>query len=126
MLEKLATHQVETITTLFALADKCTRAAEGRACHSTPQGGPTQTGGSSAAPGGSKKKNKKNHGVNKPQTRASVAAAAAAGGQNPHGKHPRQQCSDPRSCPVHPGARHSTSECCKIQKLAEHVSKRHD
>jgi hypothetical protein len=31
MLEKLATHQVETVTTLFALADKCARAAEGRA-----------------------------------------------------------------------------------------------
>jgi hypothetical protein len=28
MLEKLETHQVETVTTLFALADKCTRAAE--------------------------------------------------------------------------------------------------
>jgi hypothetical protein len=29
MLEKLATHDVETVTTLFALADKCARAAEG-------------------------------------------------------------------------------------------------
>ena len=29
MLEKLATHQVETVATLFALADKCARAAEG-------------------------------------------------------------------------------------------------
>jgi hypothetical protein len=27
MLEKLATHDVETVTTLFALADKCARAA---------------------------------------------------------------------------------------------------
>jgi hypothetical protein len=39
MLEKLATHDVETVTTLFALADKCARAAEGRAWHSTPQTG---------------------------------------------------------------------------------------
>jgi hypothetical protein len=31
MLEKLATHNVETITTLFALADKCARATEGHA-----------------------------------------------------------------------------------------------
>jgi hypothetical protein len=46
MLEKLATHDVETITTLFALADKCARAAEGRAWHSAPQTGATQTGGS--------------------------------------------------------------------------------
>jgi hypothetical protein len=41
MLEKLATHDVETITTLFALADKCARAAEGRAWHSAPQTGVT-------------------------------------------------------------------------------------
>jgi hypothetical protein len=37
MLEKLATHDVETVPTLFALADKCARAAEGRAWHSAPQ-----------------------------------------------------------------------------------------
>jgi hypothetical protein len=36
MLEKLATHDVKTVTTLFALADKCARAAEGRAWHSAP------------------------------------------------------------------------------------------
>jgi hypothetical protein len=36
MLEKLATYDVETVTTLFALANKCARAAEGRAWHSTP------------------------------------------------------------------------------------------
>jgi hypothetical protein len=46
MLEKLATHDVETVTTLFALADKCARAAEGRAWHSTPQTGVAQIGGS--------------------------------------------------------------------------------
>jgi hypothetical protein len=40
MLEKLATHQVETVTTLFALADKCARAAEGHAWHSATQAGP--------------------------------------------------------------------------------------
>jgi hypothetical protein len=36
MLEKLATHDVEADSTLFALANKCTRAAEGRAWHSAP------------------------------------------------------------------------------------------
>jgi hypothetical protein len=41
MLEKLATHDVETVTTLFALADKGARAAEGRAWHSAPQTGVT-------------------------------------------------------------------------------------
>jgi hypothetical protein len=80
MLEKLATHQVENVTTLFALADKCARATEGRAWHSAPQGGPTQMGGSNAAaPDDSKKKNKKNRGANKLQTGAPIAAAAAAG-----------------------------------------------
>jgi hypothetical protein len=39
MLEKLATHDVETVPMLFALADKCARAAEGRAWHSAPQTG---------------------------------------------------------------------------------------
>jgi hypothetical protein len=125
MLEKLATHQVETVTTLFALADKCARAAEGRAWHFAPQGGPAQTGGSSVAvPGSGKKKNKKNRSTNKLQTRAPVAAAAVAGGQNLRGKRLRQQRTDPGSCPVHPGARHSASECREILKLVEHVSKR--
>jgi hypothetical protein len=41
MLEKLATHDVETVPTLFALADKCARAAEGRAWHSASQTGAT-------------------------------------------------------------------------------------
>jgi hypothetical protein len=46
MLQKLATHDVETVTTLFALADKCARAAEGRAWLSVPHTGVAQTGGS--------------------------------------------------------------------------------
>jgi hypothetical protein len=41
MLDKLATHDVETVSTLFTLADKCARAAEGRAWHSAPQTGVT-------------------------------------------------------------------------------------
>jgi hypothetical protein len=35
---------VETVTTLLALADKCARAAHGRAWYLASQGGPTQTG----------------------------------------------------------------------------------
>jgi hypothetical protein len=67
MLEKLVTHQVETVTTLFALVDKCTRAAKSRAWHSAPQGGSAQARGSSVAiPSSGKKKNKKNHGMDKP------------------------------------------------------------
>jgi hypothetical protein len=39
MLEKLATQDVETVSMLFTLADKCCRAVEGRAWHSAPQTG---------------------------------------------------------------------------------------
>jgi hypothetical protein len=49
MLEKLATHDVETVPTLFALADKCARATEGRAWHSAPQIGAAQSGSLGAA-----------------------------------------------------------------------------
>jgi hypothetical protein len=56
MLEKLATHDVETVTTLFALADKCARAAAGHAWHSAPQTGVAQTGGSGAIARDSKKR----------------------------------------------------------------------
>ncbi len=34
MLEKLATHDVQDVSTLFSLTDKCAKAAEGRAWHS--------------------------------------------------------------------------------------------
>jgi hypothetical protein len=48
MLEKLDTHDVDNVTMLFALADKCARATEGRAWHSVPQTRVTQMGGSGA------------------------------------------------------------------------------
>jgi hypothetical protein len=59
MLEKLATHDVETVSTLFTLADKCARAAEGRPWHSVPQTGVDQMGGTSAVSQDGKKKKKK-------------------------------------------------------------------
>jgi hypothetical protein len=79
MLEKWATHDVETVTTLFTLADKCARAAEGHAWHSAPQTRVTQTGGSGATTQGGGKKKKKNHNHDRPQSGASVAATAARG-----------------------------------------------
>jgi hypothetical protein len=127
MLEKLTTHQVKTVTTLFALADKCARAAKGRAWHSATQAGPAQTSGPSvAAPGSGKKKNKKSRGFDKSRIGGPAVAAASTGGQNPRGKRPRQQHTDPGSCPFHPRARHSATECREIQKLAERLSKRRD
>jgi hypothetical protein len=89
ILEKLATHDVETIPTLFSLADKCARAAEGRAWHSAPQTGVTQTGGSGAIAQDSKKK-KKNHGHERPQAAAPIVAAAA-GGWSERNKRPGPQ-----------------------------------
>jgi hypothetical protein len=88
MLEKLATHDVETVTTLFALADKCARAAEGRAWHSTPQTGVAQTGGSRAVTQDGKKKKKKNRSHERSQSAAPVVAAMT-GGWNERNKHPR-------------------------------------
>jgi hypothetical protein len=88
MLEKLATHDVETVTTLFALADKCARAAEGRAWHSAPQTGATQTGGSGTVAQDGKNKKKKNCGHEKSSSAALVIAAAARG-QNERNKRPR-------------------------------------
>jgi hypothetical protein len=34
MLEKLTTHDVQDVSALFSLADKCAKAAEGHAWHS--------------------------------------------------------------------------------------------
>jgi hypothetical protein len=34
MLEKLATHDIQDVSALFSLADKCVKAIEGRAWHS--------------------------------------------------------------------------------------------
>jgi hypothetical protein len=87
MLEKLATHDVETVTTLFALADKCARAAEGRAWHSAPHTGVAQMGGLGAASQDGKKKKKKNHGSERPSSVAPVVAAAT-GGRNERNKRP--------------------------------------
>ena len=102
MLEKLATHKVESVTTLFALADKCARAAEGQAWHSAPQDGAAQAGGSGATAQGGGKKNK-SRGHEGPQFGATVAAAAP-GGQNARSKRPHQQGGDSGSCPIHPSS----------------------
>ena len=50
MLKKLATHEVESVTTFFSLADKCAKAAEGRAWHSAPQDGDAKAGCSGLLP----------------------------------------------------------------------------
>jgi hypothetical protein len=106
MLEKLATHDVETVPTLFALADKCARAAEGSAWHSALQTGATQLGGSGAVSRDSKKKRKKDRDYQKPRSTALVVAAAT-GGQGDRNKRPRPQRGNSGSCPMHPNGCHS-------------------
>jgi hypothetical protein len=101
MLEKLATHDVETVSTLFALADKCARAAEGRAWHSAPQTGVAQIGGLGAFRWDSKKKKKKGRGHVRPQS-TTLVVAAATGGWADRNKRPRPQRGNNGSCPVHP------------------------
>jgi hypothetical protein len=123
MLEKLATHDVENVTMLFALADKCARAAEGRAWHSTPQTGVAQMGGSGAVAQDDKRKKKKNCGHERLPSVAPVVVAAT-GGQNERNKRPRPQGGNSGSCPVHPNSRHSAAECREIIKLAKRVSER--
>jgi hypothetical protein len=125
MLEKLATHDVETVTTLFALADKCARDAEGCAWHSTPQTGVAQTGGSGAVTQDGKKKKKKNCGHERPQPAAPVVAAAT-GGRNERNKRPWPQGGNSGSCPVHPNSRHNAAECREIIKLAKRISERRE
>jgi hypothetical protein len=125
MLEKLATHDVDDVTTLFALADKCARAAEGHAWHSVPQVKITKVGDSDVIiqGGGRKKKRNKNHGHEKPQFAVSVAAAAT-GDQCERSKHPRPQGYSGDMCPVHPKSRHRATDCREIIKLARRVSER--
>jgi hypothetical protein len=123
MLEKLATHDVETVTTLFALADKCARAAEGHAWHSAPQTGVAQMGGSGAIARDGKKK--KNRGLKRPPSAAPIVAAAT-GGRSERNKRPRPQRGNSGSCPIHPNSCHSATECREIIELAKRVSERHE
>jgi hypothetical protein len=77
LLEKLATHDVETVPTLFALADKYARAAEGHAWHSAPKTGAAQSSCSGAILQDGKKK--KDRDYQKSRSTALVVAAATEG-----------------------------------------------
>jgi hypothetical protein len=116
---------VETVPTLFALADKCARAAEGRAWHSAPQTGAAQSGGSGAVLRDEKKKKKKDRDYQKPQS-TTLAVAAATGGQGDRNKRQRPQRGGSGSCPVHPNGRHSIAECHEIIDLAKRVSEQRE
>jgi hypothetical protein len=127
MLEKLAMHDVDDVTTLFALADKCARAAEGRAWHSEPQVKVTKVCDSDVVTqgGGRKKKRNKSHGREKPRF-AVLVAAAVARGQGKRSKRPRPQGDNGDTCPVHPKSRHRAADCHEIIKLARRISERRE
>jgi hypothetical protein len=125
MLEKLATHDVETVPTLFALADKCAMAAEGRVWHSAPQTGAAQMGGPGAVAQDSKKKKKKNRGNEKSHSAALVVATVTRG-QGDRSKRPRPPRGNGGTCPVHPNGRHSAAKCREIIDLAKCVSTRRE
>jgi hypothetical protein len=83
MLEKLTTHDVQDVSALFSLVDKCTKAAEGRAWHSpatqSTKGKSKPSVGAQGGGSGNNNSNKK-AGGNQPLVRAPTAATAAAGG----------------------------------------------
>jgi hypothetical protein len=131
MLEKLATHDIQDVSALFSLADKCARAAEGHAWHSpaTPASKEASkpNAGTTAQGVGGKSKKKKKVGGSQSLAGAPIAAAAAAaagggrGGQRGD-KRPHQPSNSDEGgakCPVHNSTRHTASECWKIKKLAE-------
>jgi hypothetical protein len=124
MLEKIATHDVTDASALFALADKCSKAAEGRAWHSSAEAAASKKSAPAPAPAGDpskKKKKKKKSGGANPMTGAPTAAAAADKDQRPK-KRPRQPPGSGEKgtwCPVHQTDRHSAEECREVQKLAE-------
>jgi hypothetical protein len=87
MLEKLATHDIQDVSVLFSLVDKCAKAAEGRAWHSPvtqavkgeskPNVGTQAQGGDN---GNNNNNKKKKAGGNQPLARAPTAAAIAVSG----------------------------------------------
>jgi hypothetical protein len=131
MLEKLATHDIQDVSTLFSLADKCARAAEGRAWNSpaapaSKEASKPNAGTSAQGVGGKGKKKKKAGGsqslVGAP-TAAAVAAAANGGRGGQRGdKRPHQPSNNDEGgakCPVHNSTWHTASECQEIKKLTE-------
>jgi hypothetical protein len=125
MLEKLTMHDIQDVVELFTLADKCTRAAKGRAWHTSPapevgKGGKPNAS-TAAQGGGSKNKNNNKKKVSDNNQLligapiAVVAAATAGGSRGPQGdKRPHQASGNDDGgvrCPVHNSKCHNAEEC---------------
>jgi hypothetical protein len=84
MLEKLTMHDIQDVTEVFSLADKCARAAEGQAWHASPVlgiGKDSKPDVETVAQGNSNNKNKKKASGNNPLLPgAPIAIGATAGG----------------------------------------------
>jgi hypothetical protein len=129
MLEKLATHDIQDVSALFSLADKCARAAEGRAWHSPAAPASKEVSkpnaGTTAQDVGKIKKKKAGGSQSLAGAPSAAAAAAVAGGGRGGqrgDKRPRQPSNSDEGgakCPVHNSTRHTTSECREIKKLTE-------
>jgi hypothetical protein len=133
MLEKLATHDVQDVSALFSLADKCAKAAEGRAWHSSAAQaakGESKPNTGVQAQGGGKKKKKKKAGSTQSMAGAPTAATVAAGGGHGSPRGDKRPCQPSNSddgsakCPVHNSTRHTASECREIKKLTEQFRKK--
>jgi hypothetical protein len=142
MQKKLATHDVQDVSVLFSLTDKCAKVTEGRAWHSlvtqVAKGERKPNAGDQAQGGGNSNSNNNNNnnnnnkkaGGNQLLAEAPTAAATMAGGGRgrPRGdKRPCQQSNSDNGstkCPVHNSTRHTVSECQEIKKLAEQFRKK--
>jgi hypothetical protein len=127
MLEKLATHDIKDVAELFSLADKCVRAAEGRAWHTPPApeaGKGVKPDASAATQGGSNKNNKKKAGGNNQPLAGAPTAAQLLLPQRVGAEVP-MVTSTPgiydggTRCPVHNSMHHSAEECGEIKKLVK-------
>jgi hypothetical protein len=135
MLEKLVTHNVQDVSELLSLVDKCARAVEGRVWHSQPA---PETGKADkpevdvAAQSSNRNRNRKKKKVggnnnNKLLAGAPTAVVAVGGGHGPRGDKRLRQPSDsdeggPR-CSVPNSRRHSVEESREIKMLAEQFCK---
>jgi hypothetical protein len=120
MLEKLATHDVETVPTLFALADKCARAA----VHGTRPHKPglPRRVARVPSPGTVKRKRRATatRGRSLPRWSSQLRLGAGAITTNAHG---RKGVTAARALYT-PNDRHSAVECREIIDLAKRVSER--
>jgi hypothetical protein len=102
MLDKFTTHDIQDVSALFSLADKCAKAMEGRAWHSPiaqavkGQSKPNAETQAQSGGNGNNKKKKKKAGGNQPLAGAPTPTAAMAGG----GVGDQEATNTPVSCPI--------------------------